>query len=971
MLLPPQSAEPDRLLACTPGRVVVRTHDPTTGQVEVCKWFEHGTLADAERELAFARLAPADGVVPQRGAGCDERTGRPFLRTGYVAASNLAEHVRDHGPLLPAAACRLLLPIARTLAAMHRTPGPGGATGFCHGDLKPGNILVTGQGGVLLDFEHARWLADPAPGAAADPNGPVAGTPGFAPPEAATGAPPTASADVFGIGATLRFALAGAPRAPWRLPRELHALLRDCLQSDPARRPAAAAVADRLMALAAVPDPDPDVALAPRRERLARWRLDADQEAAAALAEDPAGVLLALRRTRLLLRGEPRHAGLLARRRALLAATTRLLADSATATAKATRQEQFAAGDAHLAALQGLLAVARCQPGGMPLPQPAQASQPEPLQRHPERVLAALRQRLAAERDDLAAVEANLDTAEASLDLATAEQALQQLAAARGGASPAASRRRDQLHRLHFHLERIGRASDNVERLAQVWDAAALQPLATFAQRCAQATAGERRDTSTTSVGLRSLSVTLTNLVDEFPHLASSALTAREALDAALRHTTELAWDGVADANRLLTAVPVPVRPIQLTLARLDALRILEAFVDQPERPRSELVDAIERLRLRWEEARSARDRLTHSAERAIARGHWTTGLFDMERAIASLGDSDGQEAQRLAERLAEARRKKQELDTAVRRNVELAARYAALLDDPLSDPQARQQCLDERRDLLQLLLVLAPNERASLYARDLRDVAITGALERASQAESEFDRTTSPSARLALARRTTAQLDQTLQELAPHEAPPGRIVRAAEHWRSVATQVATLVAAEQESRRRQSISRRRRAWLLGAVGAMAAFAALEYAPWPWGEPPVLAAPDAGRADLLARVAADPRQSLAGVEGRHEALPAAARIHLHQLVQAFRGTPDATVLTNAAQSLRGVPGEALAAAHAGAAVSEVLLAGLCLVEDRSAASRAAAEDLLAAAAARALWQGPAAVELLQQVWRQR
>ena len=240
------------------------------------------------------------------------------------------------------------------------------------------------------------------------------------------------------------------------------------------------------------------------------------------------------------------------------------------------------------------------------------------------------------------------------------------------------------------------------------------------------------------SVGLRSLQLTLASVVDEFPHLGQvpPALTA---LSNALTHLTDESWQQLSDAEQRLRIVPVPVRPLQLALGRLDTFRILEAFVDRPERPRSELLDGLERLRLGLEQARSARDRLAENAEHALARGHWTTGLFDMERAVERLNpadDSERVEAERLRERLQAARRTKQEIETAVHRNVQLTARYAALEDDPLSTADARLRALQERRDCLMFLGLHMPNDRVELYRKDLRGVEALIATERAADAE-------------------------------------------------------------------------------------------------------------------------------------------------------------------------------------------------------------------------------------------
>ncbi|MFM1871105.1 MAG: hypothetical protein RL398_527, partial [Planctomycetota bacterium] len=871
MPAPHTSAESARLLNCTPGRVVLRTFDDVAGREVVCKLLERGSLVDAEREVAFGRAASPDSAVEHLRAAIDASTGLPCVVTVYVDAPNLARLVADRGPLTANAACALFAPLARALARLH-------AGGSCHGDLTPTNILHTSGGARLLDFEHAAHLGEPS----------CAGTPGFAAPEAGS-APADGALDVYALGRTLRFCLAGEPRSRWRLPRELHALLRDCCAVAPASRPSAAEVADRLEALAAGQELDPEAALGERRERISRLMPDLRSIGRLERDDDPAAAHAALRRVRCALRAHPRDPGLLTQRRNLLNAIGAMLGRAANDVGEHARTETFTVGMERLAKLMAAVDLARRQPGGMPLPQPADARRPERLQRDPHGFLTALSERLAQQRDDLAAAERTIDDAERALDLAGAERRLGALAAERGGASPAAIRRRDQLHRLAFFLDRIGRAEENAARLAQLWDATALQPLVEFAARCAKAVDTEHREAGAAAVGLRNLSVTLTNLVEEFPHLAEPAMPAREALDAALRHTTELAWTAIDQTERMLEAVPVPVRPIQLAIARLDALRILEAFVDQPDRPRSVLLDALERLRLNWEEARATRDRLTMSAERAIARGHWTTGLFDMERAVASLGEAEAPEAKALNRRLAEVLRRKQEIEAAVRRNVELAGRYQSLLDDETGDFGTRLQTLAERRDSLQFLILHVPEDRASLYARDLRDVEIQLALERADLAESQYDHTIDPEARLQLARRTVQQIEDSLRGTPAPETPPGRLVRAAEHWRRVVADCDSAIAQRRENAQRQRARRRHTAWGFALAGAalVALAMALDWLPGPWHDRPVHAARRDARETTFERIAADPVAALQRAHAEPTTLPAYAAMHGQHLADAL------------------------------------------------------------------------------------
>ncbi|MCA8966094.1 MAG: hypothetical protein KDC48_14505, partial [Planctomycetes bacterium] len=980
-------------------RLVYSSRDPASGAVVVCKRFEQGGLADAEREFDLARLVADLDVVEHLRAEEDPATGRPLLVTAYAEGESLEQMAARRGTLPAAEACALLAPVARTLAAMHDRRVSQAPFGLCHGDVKPSNLLATERGTLLLDFEHARPLTAPSERAAPHA-GFTGGTRGFSPPEADLGEPPDAAFDVFGLGATLSWLLTARAR-PRQLPYgtentpRLLQLLDECLATDPRQRPAAAAVADRLAQLAEAFANDPaeqhldarlrgatpgDTAtrddfpgLTARQERLLRRFPDLLLDSRK-LPTDPAALCLELRRCEVALTGFSRHEETMLRRAQLRAAVGEQLRAAATVVADAARDEDFDAGTRWLQAMTQAWLTAARQPGGIPMPAGADPRHPDPALRDPRAFLRALEHRLQIAQEELQTAEQEIIQAERELDLPAAERAIGRLAADRGGASPTATRRRDQLHRLGFYVDRVARADANVERLAQLWDGAALRPLLDFTERCALV--DDAALTGANPVGLRSLLVTLTNLIEEFEHVAELAVPAREALDSALLHTTDQAWDLLADAKHKLEAVPVPVRPLQMILGRLDMLRILEAFVDRPERPRSELLDQIERLRLTCEEARSTRDRLANSAERALARGHWTTGLFDMERAVASVaasGDPDPTEVSRLEERLAEARRRKLEIESAVRRNVELAGRYATLQDAAGGDFQSRLATLAERRDGLQFLIMHVPAERAALYTRDLRDVEIQIALERAALAESQLDRTIDPTARLTLAHRTLEQLTAALQDLAPGQEPPGRVVRQREHWRSLVSQCEQAQTAAEQLARRQQRRRRRNLWLaLGAaVTMLGASFALRLLPLPWSGEPVRAAARDDREVTYATIAMAPAERLGQLLTRAEQLPPPAQTDRLQLLRTLAGAHDAAALREAAAQLREDAARAtpdLAAPDLAETVTAAITAAVCLAgrDDAVPDTRSAAAELVGVAVARKLWAGLEPDELLRR-----
>jgi hypothetical protein len=869
---------PSQWLHRSPARDVYLEH-AAVGRTRVIKLFVQGAMAAAEREFQLGRAAAGDGVVEHLEVGFDPQHKRTDLEA-LVAAT---------GPLPLGRAAALVADAAATLARLHGLRTAALPHGLCHGDVKPANLLHDEQRGehtLLLDFEHARPIGarttNEADGSAAF----TGGTEPFAPPEAHRGAPPDAAFDVYGLGRTLAFLLHGRPlqgrllqgkSAQGRVDeRDLHhsrslvpAVARElvdrCCDADPRRRPTAATVAEELRTIATDPavaaadarrhdwatatfasppsssprsgglDDDAD-AVWRRRQRLLQRRPQLLRQPAA-VPTDPGSIARELASVGRLLDRFPRHAGMLRWRRDLVAAAAHTLAATAAHTQEAARGEEFGAALEWIDACRRLVDAVRRTPAGLRAIARL-ANAPDLLGRAPLTYLDRLAAKVADAEHDLAERVARVRHAEATFDLNTADAELDALAAFCGGAAPTTTRVRDKLHRLAFYLDRAARAEGNVERLAGLWDAAALEPLRTLVGAAATAVRDRARGDLQTTVGLRSLQITLANLGEEFPHVESVA-PALEALTAALQHLTEQAWQTTAEAERLLQKTPVPLRPLQLAIGRLDSLRVLEAYVDRADRPRSALLDGLERIRLGLEQARAARDRLAEDAEHALARGHWTTGLFEMERAVAGLdqaGDEDRAEADRLRERIQEARQRREEVDQAVRRNVDLATRYAALEDDPSSASSDRLHALEARRDCLMFLVMHVSSDRASLYRRDLRAVETQIAIEVATAAEQRFDAATDGASRSSIARRT---LEQLAASAAQHGTePPGRLVRLVEHWRTVVLQC-DLAESERQAERARRQRQRRRMLALACVAAVITTTAVAFAlrPWLFAEP--------------------------------------------------------------------------------------------------------------------------------------
>jgi serine/threonine protein kinase len=124
-----------------------------------------------------------------------------WLVMEYVAGTTLTALVQREGGLAPDRAAPILRQAADALAAAH-------AAGIVHRDVKPSNMLVSPDGQVKLsDFGIARAEAD----ASLTQTGLVTGSPAYLSPEVASGQQATPASDVWSLGATLYFTLAGQP----------------------------------------------------------------------------------------------------------------------------------------------------------------------------------------------------------------------------------------------------------------------------------------------------------------------------------------------------------------------------------------------------------------------------------------------------------------------------------------------------------------------------------------------------------------------------------------------------------------------------------------------------------------------------------------------------------------------------------------------------------------------------------------
>ncbi|MFI1988939.1 serine/threonine-protein kinase [Actinoplanes sp. NPDC020271] len=181
--------------------------------------------------------------------------GRTYLVMEFIDGESLAQRLVREGRLSPAETKRIVIAAAEGLQAVHDQ-------GILHRDVKPANIMLRSDGGVLItDFGIARHLGSPGVTA----TGAVLGTPGYLAPEQVLGQPADRRSDVYSLGLVAYECLAGQkpfvgdnpyavalqriqqePRTLGAdVPPAVLALVERALQTDPEKRfPSALAMAE-------------------------------------------------------------------------------------------------------------------------------------------------------------------------------------------------------------------------------------------------------------------------------------------------------------------------------------------------------------------------------------------------------------------------------------------------------------------------------------------------------------------------------------------------------------------------------------------------------------------------------------------------------------------------------------------------------------------------------------------------------
>jgi len=210
--------------------------------------------------------------------GASPKTNRCYYAMELVEGETLEALVRRDGPLKLDTALDVAIQVTRALVA-------AATQGLVHRDLKPGNIMITGEKSLVgtdrravrrdrrsgpteqllvvkvIDFGLAKATNNVAETDLT--HGEFVGTPTFASPEQFAGSPADARSDIYSLGVTLWYALTG--EVPYagktieqirerqqnnplpvqqlsqrRIPTRVIAILKHTLAIDPAKRPASA-----------------------------------------------------------------------------------------------------------------------------------------------------------------------------------------------------------------------------------------------------------------------------------------------------------------------------------------------------------------------------------------------------------------------------------------------------------------------------------------------------------------------------------------------------------------------------------------------------------------------------------------------------------------------------------------------------------------------------------------------------------
>ncbi|MER5304557.1 serine/threonine-protein kinase [Streptomyces lasiicapitis] len=166
--------------------------------------------ARLEREAWAAARIPHRNVVTVYDVATEE--GRPWIVMELVRGLALSDVLENEGPMTPQRAAHIGAEVLGALRAAHDA-------GVLHRDVKPGNVLLSNDGRVVLtDFGIAMVEGS----SALTMTGEVVGSPEFLAPERALGRRPGPESDLWSLGVLLYAAVEGV--SPFRLDTPLSTL---------------------------------------------------------------------------------------------------------------------------------------------------------------------------------------------------------------------------------------------------------------------------------------------------------------------------------------------------------------------------------------------------------------------------------------------------------------------------------------------------------------------------------------------------------------------------------------------------------------------------------------------------------------------------------------------------------------------------------------------------------------------------
>lgn len=241
---------------------VWKAHDGNLDRTVAIKLLLRGALSDSTSRDRFRREALVLSRFSHSGVATvfdfDAQDGYDFLVMEYVPGGTL-ESLLASGPMP-------IDSVLNTGAAIAEALGNAHQEGVLHRDLKPGNIVLSANGHPkILDFGLAVLLSGGTATGRLTQAGAVVGSLPYMSPEQLFGEADDVRSDLYALGATLfemttgqrpfikerpealMFAIVNTAAPPVRslrpdAPADLERIVADCLQKDPALRPASAGV---------------------------------------------------------------------------------------------------------------------------------------------------------------------------------------------------------------------------------------------------------------------------------------------------------------------------------------------------------------------------------------------------------------------------------------------------------------------------------------------------------------------------------------------------------------------------------------------------------------------------------------------------------------------------------------------------------------------------------------------------------